>query len=220
MFSRRSLIAATAIVPMVEGRAQASPVISLPIPLNDRIAFRIMRKGDAIGSHIVTFARAGDAFTVSIAIDILVKLGPIPVYRYKHRATEQWQGDRFMAITSQTNNDGSPQFMKAERGPDGLVVEGSKTKRYIAPSQTFATTYWNEAMLQKQVINSEDGRLFRVDPTQIPEDLVPLASGSTLRARHFRLSGDLPLDLWYDGGGQWAHLVFTKDGTPITYEKL
>lgn len=220
MISRRSLIVATTIVPTVEGYVQASPAIPLPIPPNDRIAFRIIRNGDVIGSHTLNFARTGEDVTISIAVDILVKFGPVPVFRYSHRATEHWRGDQFMAIESQSNNDGSPQFMKAERQSAGLVVVGSKTDRYTAPPHVFATTYWNKAALQNQVINSEDGRLFRVNPMQMDEDTVPVGSGSTLRARHFRLSGDLPLDLWYDGSGQWAHMIFTRSNSNIIYEKL
>jgi hypothetical protein len=154
-----------------------------------------------------------------VGIDILVKFGPVPVYRYSHRATETWRGGLFTGIESTTNRDGTPHRMRAETTASGLVVEGSGTPRYQAPANIFATTYWNKAMLQRKIINSEDGRLFDVTAMPLAEEIVPAATG-TLRARRYKLAGDLPLDLWYDAAGQWAHLVFTKDGSTVIYEKL
>jgi hypothetical protein len=82
------------------------------------------------------------------------------------------------------------------------------------------TTFHNKAMLQDHVINSEDGRLFDIKPTALAVESVPLANGGTARARRYRLDGDLMLDLWYDDAGQWAHLVFNRDGSTVIYEKL
>lgn len=215
MISRRACMA----LPLVALAAKPAVAMALPVPQTGRIAFRMLRKGDVIGSHALDFSQAGDRLSVAIAIDILVKLGPVPVYRYRHRATEIWQGGVFTSIESSTDRDGTPHRMRAELTPQGLVVEGSKAPRYVAPPNIYATTYWNKVMLQRAVINSEDGRLFDVRPTALAEEIVPAASG-TLRAKHYKLDGDLPLDLWYDAAGQWAHLVFTKDGSTIIYEKL
>lgn len=223
MITRRALVAATAAAPLAAGAApaRAAPGAGpLPVPPGNRIGFRMLRNGDVIGNHTLAFTRTGDALEVAVAIDILVKFGPVPVYRYRHRATERWQGDQFMGIESQTDRDGTPHHMRCVRTAEGLKVEGDNTQPYTAPPMSFATTYWNKVMLQTHVINSEDGRLFRVSPAQLAEEAVPMAAGGTIRARHYKLDGDLPLDLWYDDAGQWAHLVFTKDGSTIVYEKL
>ncbi len=215
--SRRTCVT-TGLLALSSGPATAAPA-GLPVPASDRLAFRLVRKGDVIGSHTLDFAAMGDTLSVSVAIDILVKFGPVPVYRYKHRATETWRGGVFAGIESVTNRDGTAHRMRAETTPSGLMVEGSQAPRYTAPPNTYPTTYWNRVMLQRNVINSEDGRLLDVTPMALAEETVPAASG-TLRARHYRLGGDLPLDLWYDAAEQWAHLVFTKDGSTISYEKL
>ncbi len=218
MISRRvCMTTGLAAVSSVPSPSQAAA--RLPVPASGRIGFQMLRNGDVIGSHALNFASAGDVLTVSVAIDILVKFGPVPVYRYKHRATETWRGGVFTGIESVTDRDGTPHRMRAETTAAGMVVEGSKAPRYTAPPGVFATTYWNKAMLQRQVINSEDGRLFDVTPVALSEETVPAAAG-TLRARHYKLDGDLPLDLWYDAAEQWAHLVFTKDGSTVIYHRL
>jgi len=193
---------------------------ALPVPPAGKLRFRILRKGDDIGTHSVTFSRSGDALTVDIAVDILAKFGPIPVYRYTHRATETWRGGQFMSIASKTDHDGSPQWMRAERTPDGIVVEGSKTDRYVAPKGALTTTYWNRAMVQDRMIQTEDGRLFDVRPTQLGVEKVPLATGATVPAKHYNIEGGLHFDVWYDENDQWAHLTSNTNGTTIIYERL
>jgi hypothetical protein len=44
-----------------------------------------MRHGAPIGTHVMTFHGDGDGLIVDIAVDVLVKFGPIPLVRYTHR---------------------------------------------------------------------------------------------------------------------------------------
>ena len=215
MIRRRTVLASSVMT------AIARPSLAaLPVPPDGKIGFRILRKGDVIGTHELSFSGTGEALDVAVAIDFVVKIGPIPMFRYQHRATESWRGGQFVSLESKTNHDGDPQFVHARREAAGIVVEGSKTQRYTAAPETLATTYWNKAMLGSHVINSEDGRLFAIKPAALAEESVPTASGASLRARHYNLSGELDLDLWYDAAGQWAHLVFSKENNTFVYEKL
>ncbi len=217
MISRRGLMTGAGMAMALPEAARAD----LPVPADWRIGFRMLRNGDVIGSHHVDFARQGEALVVSVAIEILVRMFGIPVYRYSHRAAERWQGDRFIGIESRTDRDGSPRVMQAQRGADGAVhVTGTRTDPYIAPEGVLPTTYWNKAMVQPRLINSEDGRLMELPFTEGTTETVRLASGQTIPARRYHYGGELNLDLWYDAAGQWAHLEFTKDGSTIIYEKL
>ena len=215
--SRRSLLAGGAL-------AMAWPVAgqaALPVPAARRIGFRMLRNGAVIGSHQLDFTPQGDTLVVSVAIEILVRMIGIPVYRYSHRATERWRGDRFMGIETSTDRDGSPRVMRAVRGEDGVMrVTGTRTEPYVAPEGVLPTTYWNKAMVQPRLINSEDGRLMDLPLSEGGLEPVRTAQGATLPARRFHYGGELDLTLWYDGAGQWAHLEFTSEGSTIIYEKL
>jgi hypothetical protein len=193
---------------------------ALPVPASGQIGFRIMRNGGEIGSHRLGFDRQGDRLVVSIAIDIQVKMLGLAVFHYSHRATETWQGDQFIGIQSRTDKDGTPLQMRALRGPEGVVVEGSEAKRAIAPEGALPTTYWNRAMLGPVVINSEDGRLMRVTVTEGQVETVPLANGQGMPARHYSIGGQLQIQIWYDAQDQWAHLTFVKSDSTIIYQKL
>ena len=211
MIGRRLLLGGLASVPF--GASQAV----LPIPAGDRLAFHIIRKGDTIGEHSVTFKRGDDALTVSVAADIVIGLGPIAFFRYKHRATVEWQGGLVVSIDAETNDDGTKRRMTGRRDKTGLVVEGSKAPRYVAPPRTMPGTHWNRAMLDAPFINTEDGRLMHPTVTLAGMETVDV-TGGTVQAQRFALRGDADLDTFYDLTPSWVGLRFTaKDGSEIRY---
>jgi hypothetical protein len=53
------------------------------------------------------------------------------------------------------------------------------------------------------------------------DETVPLASGATIPADHYSLSGPFSVDLWYDQTATWASLALTAaDGSTVHYERL
>ncbi len=189
----------------------------LPISPGDRLAFHIIRHGGTIGEHTVTFSRDGDAMTVSVAADIVIGIGPIALFRYKHRATVQWRGGEVVAIDAVTDHDGTPQQMTARRDDRGLVVQGSKAPQYVAPPNALPGTHWNRAMLDGPFINTEDGRLMRPTVKLMGTERLDVTGGA-VEARHYALRGDADLDTYYDLTPSWVGLRFTaKDGSEIRY---
>jgi hypothetical protein len=213
---RRALAAAGAAL-VLAGRARAD----IALPPGDCIAFRILRDGSEVGSHRITFARRGDTITAQVAIDIAVSYAWITVYRFAHRANEIWQGGHFAGIESRTDDNGTAAWMRTETDPAGaLLVSGSGTEPYAAPSGALATTYWNPAILRAApVISSQDGRLSEQRVLTGALEAVPCASG-TVQARRHEMRGDRDLEIWYDLDDQWAHMRFQRDGSLITYLRI
>ncbi len=194
---------------------------ALPVPPGDSLGFRLIRHGGEIGRHTLSFARDGDALTVNVAVDAVVTLLSVPNVRYRHRVVETWHGDTLTGLTGETDKNGEHEWVKARRGPEGLVVLGSKTERYIAPDPVGATTYWNKRMLGGPMISLEDGVLLRPKVERQRTELIPLASGGTIPAVHYNLSGPFSVDLWYDETAIWASLALTAvDGSTVHYERL
>jgi hypothetical protein len=194
---------------------------ALPVPPSAAINCRVIRKGDDIGGATFRFDRRGDALTVQIAIDLVVKIGPIAVFRYTHHNTETWQGDTLMSLDAKTDDDGLPKFMSAKRGPAGLMVTGSKTEPYTAPANALGTTYWNIACTSSPLINTEDGHLMDVKVAPAGMSEVPLASGATVKARQYDLRGEIRIDLWYEPTEEFASMrYYAKDGSIVTYARV
>jgi hypothetical protein len=202
--------------------AAANPAeAALPVPPGDALAFRMVRHGTDIGRHTLAFERQGDTLTVRITVDALVRFLSIPVVRYSHHAVETWQGDTLVGLTGRTDKNGQPGWVDARRTAEGLVVEGSKTKRYIAPPQAIGTSYWNKRMLDGPMISLEDGVLLHPKVAERPADTVQVASGSTIPADHYKITGSFNVDVWYDQTNTWASLaVAVADGSEVHYERL
>jgi hypothetical protein len=194
---------------------------ALPVPRDNHLIFRITRHDTAIGTHDIEFTRDGDALTVRIAIDIVVSIGPIALFRYRHRATEHWQGEQLMRMDSETNDDGRQDRLHVTRRPDGLAVDSSRFPFYVAPPNALPGSHWNERMLTVPAINTQHGKLLLAKVTMLDEERVPLASGATVEARHFRVRGDANIDTWYDDAPSWVALRFiAHEGSEIRYERM
>lgn len=216
MLNRRTVLAAAASLPWI-GAARAA----LPVPPAGQLAFRIMRKGDRIGTHSLSFARNGETLTVDVKAEIVVKFGPFPVFRYNHSNVETWIGTALRGFDSKTDDDGKPAFGRMQRSAQGFQVEGSKSGLYTAPPDTLAATHWNRAQLDGPMVNPQNGELLKLQVVPKGRDQVALASGTKVNADRIALEGDQPLELWYDAAGHWTALLFKgQDGTPIAYEKL
>ncbi len=215
MIGRRSLLLAGA------GLAARPAAAALPVPPNGSLAFRLVRHGSEIGRHTLTFERQGEALSVRVAVDALVTVFSIPVVRYKLRVVETWQDGILAGLVGETNQNGTQEWVSARRTTEGLVVLGSKTDRYIAPEDAIAVTYWNKRMVNGPMISLSDGVLLRPKVERHPADTVRLASGDTIAAEHYNLSGAFDADVWYDQTDTWAGLAFdVADGSNVHYERL
>nr|WP_294505254.1 DUF6134 family protein [uncultured Rhodopila sp.] len=201
--------------------AARNAVAALPVPRSDRLAFRIIRHGDEIGRHSVTFEPRGNSLTVRVTVDAVVTLLSLPIVRYTHQATETWLGETLTGLSAETDKNGRHQWASAQRTNEGLVVLGSQTQRYIAPEPAGTTSYWDKRALAGPMISLEDGVLLRPKVTERTAETIPTASGAPAVADHYVISGAFDVELWYDRTGTWASLAYTAaDGSTVRYERL
>jgi hypothetical protein len=194
---------------------------TLPVPASNERAFRMIRHGSEIGRHTLTFDRTEKTVIVRVAVDARVTLLSIPIVRYTHRVVEVWQDGMLASVTGETDKNGQHEWVKAQRTQEGVVVLGSKTERYVAPEPGGCTSYWNRRTLERPMISMEDGVLLRPKIVEHPAETIPLASGSSITANHYNLSGAFRVDLWYDLTDTWASLgLSAADGSYVHYERL
>ena len=198
------------------GAAQAS----ILAPPGNRLAFAVLREGKDIGTHVLTFIRTGDVWTIQVAIDLLIKLGPVPLFRYQHRATEIWNGASFASIEAQTNDDGARTTLRAQRGPDAVLVDSSQQGKYEAPANALPSTHWNRRMLDGPFINTQTGQLMKSAVSSRGAGVVETASGRNVSVRRYEIAGPPVLETWYDERLTWAGLQFkARDGSQIIYKR-
>ena len=212
IMNRRTLLASGAASVVLTATARA-----FPTPPATMIGFDVMRDGSKLGTHDLTFSAAGDALTVNVAVDLAYDIGPVTVFRYTHRAVERWQGDQVVSVETQTDDDGDDYTVRGVRDAAGLVVQATGLATYTAPPAALPATHWNRNQLGGPWINTQDGKLLRPQVADVGVETIAVADGRTLSARHYRMTGDAVLDIWYHDTMGWAGLSFVIDDTEIRY---
>ncbi|MBB4040478.1 hypothetical protein GGR34_002131 [Microvirga flocculans] len=193
---------------------------ALPVPPDGRLTFDVVRKGSRIGVHELTFTRSGERLTVSVDVELSVGIGPIKFYRYTHRVSEIWQGEDVVSLTAQTNDDGQKLSVTCERTPSGLLVDSTRSGRYVAPAGAHPATHWNREMLDGPLINTQNGELLRPVVIRKGRDRVQTSAGTIVPAQRFALSGPISFETWYDDTPSWVGLTFVaKDGSQVLYRR-
>jgi len=212
MIGRRGVFASGAALALMSGTGLAPP---------PEIRFEVMRNGSRIGHQSVTFQQRETVLQADTTAEIIVRFGPIVLFRYNHSVRETWRDGQFESLDSTTNDNGKPFRVHAERGPDGVTVEASTIPRDVRPPETIPLTHWNILCMERPLFNPQDGA--RIESRVIPhgEEMVALANGAMVRATHYSLAGKVTLDDWYDEAKLWTalHSVGT-DGSKIEYRRV
>ncbi|GHF57054.1 DUF6134 family protein [Seohaeicola zhoushanensis] len=182
--------------------AIAAPANAAALPPNSALSFDVMRKGSVIGGHSYRFSGSASSFSVTVDTEISV---PIPLdrstlYSFKQHSTEQWRDGTFQKISSTTSEGGAPrQLDTSSKG-------------------ALPASFWTEDTVHTgKLMNTADGKIMSVRVADLGTEDVDTRRGS-INAHHYRLSGDLVRDLWFDGDGNLARAAFkADDGSTVTY---
>ena len=172
--------------------------------------------------------------TVTTSVDFAVKVLGVTSYRYTHRAQEVWNGNTFLSLAAQTDDNGKKYLVDVKRDAAGLKVERSaqaevvqasaayegfrQPVREIVPAQTLPSTQWNLRQVREQrLLNTQYGTEARIQVVPLGRETIRTATG-TLQATHYRYSGDLKMDQWFDDRGRWVKGSFVAhDGSTVEY---
>ncbi|WP_397397235.1 DUF6134 family protein [Phenylobacterium sp.] len=210
--TRRTLLAAGTLL------AVPTPLLAAT-PVNRRLVFSVLRNGERIGEHRMTFSGDASALTVSTEVDMAVKLGSVTAYRYRHTARENWADGRFESLETVTDATAGDRKVSARRTPEGVRIRTGR-REVLAPAGTAPLTHWNSKVLTGRLFNPQEGDLVRITATQKGLRPVTLADGRTVEAQVWALRGEADIDNWYDRAGVWTGLKGRlPDGSTLEYRR-
>ena len=180
----------------------------------DVTTYTITRKGKKIGSHELRFARDNNTLVVDVNSEIEVTVLKIPVFTFKYTAQETWRDGKLLSVTSRVRENDKTSDV-------GLSSNGdlSNTNTLTGPLQVtrlnYTSNHWNPDVVNaSRVFNTLTGEASEVTVELIGEETV----ANDIVAKHYRYSGDIKADTWYDASGKWVKLSFAgKDGSLIEY---
>lgn len=179
--------------------------------------FEVRRNGTPIGSHRITFARRDGALIVNAEFHIAITFLGLTVYRYTYESEEVWRDGCLRSVEARIDDDGK-RWSIAARGQGGALSVSGPEGRFVIDRAVFPTNHWNADVVRTNaVFNTLTGRLNRVTIERVATETVPSGTGPR-RATHYRFSGELETEIWYDADGRWVKMRFKgTDGTPIDY---
>lgn len=197
VIGRRELLAGGAGL-LLPGMALAAP---------GRLAFNVFRNGTKVGEHVMTFSGDDQNRTISTDVAMTVKVGPVPVYRYKHSAVERWVAGKWASIDTTTNGNGKV-HKASGRAMDGYVQIAGPKGSIRGPAEAVPLSHWNQASLGRPLFNQQEGVMLKVRCTRV-------------KPGHWQIRGDAEIDNFYDASGNWLALKGKlEDGSTMEYKRI
>ena len=186
--------------------------------------FTVRLDGKPIGTHRFVLAHEGDGhLALSSEAQYDVTLLGIPLYRYRHRASERWAGGCLASIDARTDDNGRRTEVRGQVQGGRFDVqvrdEGRPAPAPAAPPGCLMSfAYWNPALAeQRRLLDPGSGRIEATaiaTLAAVPTDLQAQAQP----ARGLRIGGlAQPIDVWYLGD-RWVGLdTVVGDGRRLSY---
>ena len=189
-------------------------------PQVQRLSFAIMRNGQQIGQHDMEIARDGGAAIVDFRTQIEVKVMFIKAYSFSYAGREIWNGDSFASFQSRTNDNGKPHAVTASATADKTAITADG-KTIEASGNVIPASFWNLAFLTRtSFFHTETGLPLKIMVSDLGVEQIATRMGPK-PARHFRLTGGLERDLWFDQtGAPLRYQLKGSDNSVITSEAL
>jgi hypothetical protein len=183
--------------------------------------FAVSVDGKPAGTASITIQKQEDGSTVvtcdtTVTVRVLIKK-----YVYTCQTREVWKDSRLQELTSRCNDDGKHFQVSAQAQADGVHVRVNGREHTTKP-EVWLTSYWTlpEARLRNQVLpvlDADNGRDLQVRLQHVGAAQIAVA-GQLQNVQHYRLTGTVQVDLWYDASERLVREAFVEDGHPTVLE--
>ena len=196
---RRAFLAGGLILPLM-------PRLALAAPKN--LSFAVFRNGSHIGEHHVNFAGDEASLTATTDATMLVKIGPVPVFRYHHHAVEKHAGGVFASMETTTTTNGKEEHVICERSTGGVHMDCTYGKTVLS-ADTNPMNHWNEQIFSGgPLFNPQTGKILKVRVAKVAPN-------------HVTIRGETEIDDFYDEAGAWQSLTGKlDDGSKVEYRRV
>lgn len=169
------------------------------------LEFQVMLGDKPVGSHRFQLEQGSDgAQLVKSEARFDVHLLGIPVYRYRHQATERWQSGCLLQMTAATQDGGKTHRVTGATRDGRFQIDGQAQPQSCPSSYA----YWDlDRLRQAQaLVNPQTGRVdvIRLEPRG--QERLVVRGEPVMTNRHRLHAGELVIDLWHTPAGEWVQL--------------
>ncbi|MEE8559428.1 MAG: DUF6134 family protein [Alphaproteobacteria bacterium] len=169
-----------------------------------------------IGTFTNTISRDGGEVVVDTRLRVAVRLLFIVVYRLEADRREVWRDGRLAAYDSLTNDNGTDVRVAGRAEGEKFIIEGPQG-RIEAPAGVHPSNPWSIGITRAgAVMAAETGRLPRVTVTGGEARTVKVG-GREVKARRFRVTGDMELEIWFDRNDVAVRFAYASGGDRLVF---
>ncbi len=197
------------------------PAGAQDLPATGLLDFTVLRKGEEVGYHRVSFRRDGEITSMSVEAQVEVTFLGLVLFRFRHRGSETWANGRLVAFETETDDDGDQAAVTVRRnGADDFEVK-TIAGTELAPGDSIPSSLWRLGILEMRVrdelLHTITGALLPMTVSDLGRKEIETGEGPTL-ARGFFVDArpDFHRELWYDERGLLAAARLTgPDGATV-----
>jgi hypothetical protein len=203
--------------PLAGAQAQGGAWQLSAIPAAGRLDYEVIREGEEIGTHSVTFWHEGRHLVIVTRTNIAVKLLGIKLYGFQYEAEEHWLDGGLTRLTSRTNNDGEMLTVNLAKASGRLrgVCNGTFLD---LPADLLPISVWHPDFVRQSLV-LDQYKCVRRRVRATDRGVEPILAGmQSIGARHYTIAGDLNRDVWYGPDGRTVKVVIPDDdGSEIAF---
>jgi Family of unknown function (DUF6134) len=183
--------------------------------------FTIKVDGRPAGDYQMTISRPDDhTFMIDARANVFVSYFLVK-YRYSYHGTEVWKDGRLVYLSSKTNDDSKQFEVLAQPDGENLRVRVNRTEHLIRPD-VWTTTYWSLPPVQfgtqaVALLDCDTGKELRGTMQYMGMQQLTLP-GEVQNCPHYRLTGGVQVELWYDAQQRLVREVAVDDGHQVLLE--
>jgi hypothetical protein len=188
-------------------------------PVVETRDFTVFVDGKAGGDAHMTINKQDDGsliMTCDTDINVRISIGILwHDYVYSLRAREVWKDGRVQRFDSTCNDDGKRFAVTAVAEADKLRLRVNGEEK-TASADVWISSYWampDRARINQSVaiIDADTGATLSAKVLFLGVETRRVA-GQEQKVNHFRLTGKVPIDLWYDTTGRLVAEDWIEDG--------
>jgi hypothetical protein len=213
-----AVIMVIAVAILTPARAAAGPEV-------ETRDFTVLVEGKPAGDVHMTIYKQEDGSIIlncDLDVKVTIKIGPLTKnYTYSYRDREVWKGGRVQRFDSTCNDDGKRFDVNAVAEGDKLRLRVNTEERLVR-GDVWLSSYWampDKAKINQTVpiIDADTGRDLSAKVSFVGVEQRTVA-GQPQKVNHFRLTGGVQMDLWYDVTGRLVAQDWVEDGRRMQVE--
>jgi hypothetical protein len=203
---------------IIAGAIAVSPAAAGEIEFRD---FQIFVNKEPAGTFSMKITKLDDnAFSMEGEARVHVRY-LVYNYKYHFKTTEHWRDGRLVHMESSTNDDGKRFHVLASAEANGIRVN-TNGQDILAKPDAWVSTYWHlpDAAVRQRpltLIDGDTGKGLSGTLQYIGQSMIKIA-GVSMTCNHYRLTGSISAELYYDNQDRLIWLETTEDGRTIIWQ--